>query len=44
MVNSLKELGLPPIWAEVKRYYKLEKILGEGSYGTVIGGKCRVSN
>jgi len=34
---------LPSIWNEVTKVYKLTSFMGEGSYGTVIKGECRVT-
>jgi hypothetical protein len=36
----IKSLSLPEIWVEVMPYYTLDKKLGSGTYGTVVGAKC----
>ena len=39
----LKNLSLPEIWTEVMPLYILDKKLGAGTYGTVVGAKCKES-
>jgi serine/threonine protein kinase len=34
---------LPKVWVTLKDDYKLLGVLGEGSYGQVVKGMCRVS-
>ena len=41
--GTVKELDLPEIWCEVTHLYKLQSWAGEGAYGTVIKGYCRLS-
>ena len=41
--EKLKELGLKSIWNNVLQDYELVQHLGQGSFGQVIEGKCRVS-
>jgi len=39
----LKELGLKKIWLNAMRDYDLTQQLGQGSFGLVYEGKCRVT-
>ena len=39
----MKELGLKKIWMNVIKDYELVQHLGQGSFGLVVEGKCRVS-
>jgi len=40
-LSLLKNLNLPEIWTEVMPYYTLDRKLGAGTYGTVVGAKCK---
>ena len=41
--KTVTELNLPKIWTEVTGLYKLISYVGEGSYGVVIKGYCRIT-
>lgn len=43
-LKQIKSLGLPDVWTEVMPYYTIERKLGSGTYGTVVGAKCKQSN
>jgi len=43
-LSILKNLSLPEIWTEVMPYYTLDRKLGAGTYGTVVGAKCKKSS
>ena len=36
-------MNLPEVWAEVMPLYTLDKKIGSGTYGTVVGAKCKQS-
>lgn len=42
-LQLLKNLQLPDVWTEVMPLYTIERRLGAGTYGTVVGAKCRQS-
>jgi serine/threonine protein kinase len=40
---KLKELNLKKIWINVMKDYELIQHLGQGSFGQVVEGRCRIS-
>jgi mitogen-activated protein kinase 1/3 len=42
-MQQVRALNLPEIWSEVLPYYNLDKKLGAGTYGTVVGATCKSS-
>ena len=40
---SLQAMNLPPVWLAVFDDYKIKNQIGQGSFGVVVGAKCKAT-